>query len=107
MSMVQQIVPLFFQWPLIQLFPAAWAGSMGLCLVYHSLMSMVQQMAPLYFRWTLTQLFPLGICSVYPFKMSMLLFFASNKSLQGFKFVSLLFKKEKKVLSLNFEKLGT
>jgi hypothetical protein len=37
---VWQVVALFLQWTLAQLFPAAWAGNTGLCSAYLSLMSM-------------------------------------------------------------------
>jgi hypothetical protein len=38
----QNEVQLCLQWPLVKLFPEAWASSTGLCLVFLSLMSMDQ-----------------------------------------------------------------
>ncbi len=37
--LVQHVAPLCLKWPMVQLFPAAWAGSMGQYLVFLSLMS--------------------------------------------------------------------
>jgi hypothetical protein len=39
-TLVQHVAPLCLQWPLAQLFPAAWAGVLSQCSVYLSLMSM-------------------------------------------------------------------
>jgi hypothetical protein len=33
-ALVQQVAPLFFQWPLVQPFPEALAGGVCLCSVY-------------------------------------------------------------------------
>ncbi len=38
-----QVAPLFMQWPLTQLLPAAWEGNMSHCYVCISYMSMVVQ----------------------------------------------------------------
>jgi len=39
-ALVQHVTPLRLEWPLVQLFPTAWAGSTAQFSVYLSLMSM-------------------------------------------------------------------
>ncbi len=71
MSMGTECGAIILQWPLAQLFPAAWAGSMGQCSVYLSEMSIGTECGTIILQWPLAQLFPAawagstGQCSVY------------------------------------------
>jgi hypothetical protein len=66
---VYDVAPLCLQWPLAQLFPAAWAGDMGQMLSLSFI-----DVVPLCLQWPLAQLFLAawavckGQCAVYCFQ---------------------------------------